>query len=147
MDFPINITTNSEQETIEFGIQLSGQLKPGQVLTFSGNLGSGKTTLIRGICRGLKVQEAITSPTFTLINEYNGTIPVYHFDFYRLHSSLEAAELGLEEYFFGQGVCLIEWPDIIQELLPKSVYQVKLLALFEKGLQDSRNISINKTDN
>ena len=110
--------TRNAAETLARGGLFAGRLSPGEVLVFTGNLGSGKTTLIQGICRGLGVEETVTSPTFTLINEYRGRLPVYHFDFYRLHSAVELTDLGLEEYLYGEGVCLVEWPELIAEWLP-----------------------------
>jgi tRNA threonylcarbamoyladenosine biosynthesis protein TsaE len=110
--------SQSAGETFEHGRAIAGGLIPGDVMIFTGNLGSGKTTLIQGICTGLQVQETMTSPTFTLINEYRGRLPVYHFDFYRLHTDAELHDLGLEEYLDGDGVCLIEWPELIEEWLP-----------------------------
>lgn len=108
----------SPDETLKLGRDFASQLVPGTVITFNGNLGAGKTTCIQGICAGLDVKEHVTSPTFTLINEYNGRLPVYHFDFYRIQSEYEVIDLGLVEYFEGDGVCLIEWPEVIQSLLP-----------------------------
>jgi len=110
--------TLSAAETLARGAQIGGRLTPGAVLVFTGNLGSGKTTLIQGICRGMDITETATSPTFTLINEYHGRLPVYHFDFYRLHSAGELADLGLEEYLYGDGVSLVEWPELIAGWLP-----------------------------
>jgi len=104
-------------ETRDYGIRLAAALEPGSVLIFTGNLGAGKTTLIQGICAGLAVTETVTSPTFTLINEYRGRLPVYHFDFYRLHAAAELHDLGLEEYLDGEGICLIEWPELIEDWL------------------------------
>jgi tRNA threonylcarbamoyladenosine biosynthesis protein TsaE len=111
------ITRNAD-ETLARGVIIAESLTPGEMLVFTGNLGSGKTTLIQGICRGLGVEETVTSPTFTLINEYRGRLPVYHFDFYRLHSAVELTDLGLEEYLYGDGICLVEWPELIAEWLP-----------------------------
>jgi len=105
-------------ETRAIGRRLAAALQPGAVLIFTGNLGAGKTTLIQGVCEGLGVTATVTSPTFTLINEYPGRLPVYHFDFYRLHADAELHDLGLEEYFDGEGICLIEWPELIESWLP-----------------------------
>ncbi len=136
------ISTNSAEETEQFGHKLARQLKPGDVLAFFGDLGSGKTTLIKGICRGLEIEENITSPTFTLINEYSGRFPVYHFDFYRIVSSQEVWELGCDEYFYGDGISLIEWADKIPDLLPEKRTEIHLTNRFEQGLQNSREIKI-----
>jgi len=112
------------------------------VVAFFGNLGSGKTTCIRGICSGLGVTEIVTSPTFTLINEYTGTLPVYHFDFYRINSQDELIDLGLEEYFFGQGISLIEWPEIVMDILPKERFEVHMVWDMKPNWEQKRNITI-----
>ena len=118
--------THSPEETFAIGVEFSKQILPGSVLCFKGDLGAGKTVCIKGICAGLGVTEHVTSPTFTLINEYNGRLPIYHFDFYRIQSDYDVVDLGLEEYFDGDGVCLIEWPDVIESLLPKKRYEFRL---------------------
>ncbi|MBN1479158.1 tRNA (adenosine(37)-N6)-threonylcarbamoyltransferase complex ATPase subunit type 1 TsaE [candidate division KSB1 bacterium] len=116
----------SANETFQLGADFSTRLLPGSILTFKGELGAGKTTCIKGICAGLGVQQHVTSPTFTLINEYKGRIPVYHFDFYRIHSEFEVIDLGLTEYFEDDAVCLIEWPKVIEALLPEHRYEFHL---------------------
>jgi tRNA threonylcarbamoyladenosine biosynthesis protein TsaE len=121
-----DLKTSEAEETHNFGFEFSKQLSPGSIICFYGDLGAGKTTCIKGICAGLGVSQPVTSPTFTLINEYNGRLPIYHFDFYRIGSSNETFELGLDEYFFGEGVCLIEWPDVINELLPPNRFEFHL---------------------
>jgi tRNA threonylcarbamoyladenosine biosynthesis protein TsaE len=113
----------SPQETFELGFEFSQKISAGATLLFKGDLGAGKTTCIKGICAGLGVLQLVTSPSFTLINEYRGRMPVYHFDFYRIHSEREAIDLGLQEYFEGDGVCLIEWPDVLANLLPKRYHE------------------------
>ena len=134
------IISNSPEETEQFGHKLVQQLKPGDVLAFFGDLGSGKTTLIKGICKGLEVEADITSPTFTFIHEYSGRLQVYHFDFYRIANSHEVWELGCDEYFYGEGICLIEWADRIPDLLPENRIEIHLKSRFEKGMQRSREI-------
>jgi len=134
--------SESREETIKFGKHFSSELRPGDVVAFYGNLGSGKTTLIRGICAGLDVNEVVTSPTFTLINEYHGKFPVYHFDFYRLSSEMELHDLGVEEYFNGDGICLIEWPEGVHDLLPESHIEIHLTARFEPGWENKREIKV-----
>jgi len=134
------IISNSAEETEQFGHKLAQQLKPGDVLSFFGDLGSGKTTLIKGICKGLEVEADITSPTFTFIHEYSGRLQVYHFDFYRIANSHEVWELGCDEYFYGEGICLIEWADRIPDLLPENRIEIHLKNRFQKGLQNSREI-------
>lgn len=136
-------TTHSETETLQLGELLAKQLKPGDVLALKGDLGSGKTCLTRGICAGLNVTDPVTSPTFVLINEYeSGRLPVYHFDFYRLGSVDEIYDLGLDDYFNSDGVCLIEWPENGLELLPEQHISVQLKSLFESGDEFSRDIEI-----
>jgi|GEM_PF-569341 len=112
--------SRSASETHDFGFRFARTLQTGEVILFQGHLGSGKTTCIRGLCAGLGINEIITSPTFTLINEYRGRLPVYHFDFYRIRGFSELHDLGVEEYFQGDGVCLIEWPEVATPLLPAS---------------------------
>lgn len=136
------IITSSPEETFEFGVQFAADLKPSRIVTFTGGLGAGKTTCIRGICRGLGVTEHITSPTFTLINEYKGRIPVYHFDFYRLQSDDELVDLGLEEYFEKNGICLIEWPDVAADVLPLQRYEMVLTWDLEADHPNSRKIQL-----
>lgn len=114
------IETNSEQETYELGIKLASYLKAGQVITLNGDLGAGKTAFAKGIATGLGITEAVTSPTFTLVQEYNsGRFPLYHFDVYRLNDWWQLEDVGYEEYFFGEGICLVEWAERIQPLLPE----------------------------
>ena len=136
--------SESEGETLEFGKQFASHLQPGSVVAFFGNLGSGKTTCIKGICAALGVQEPVTSPTFTLINEYKGKLPIYHFDFYRINSETELVDLGIEEYFYGQGVCLIEWPEIVINMLPANRFEVHLEWRFEPNWETKRKIKVVK---
>ncbi|MDW7678964.1 MAG: tRNA (adenosine(37)-N6)-threonylcarbamoyltransferase complex ATPase subunit type 1 TsaE [bacterium] len=135
-------TTNSEQETIKLGENLSRYLMPGDVVALLGELGSGKTCLVRGICKGLECADQVTSPTFTLINEYRGRFPVYHFDFYRLESEQEIFDLGYEEYFFGDGICLVEWAERALPLLPQNYIEIRLRSFFEPGRQNCRELSL-----
>ena len=117
------LITRSPEETQALGCELAGRLAPGDVLAFSGELGTGKTCMIQGVCQGLQVADYVTSPTFILINEYAGAldarpVPVYHFDLYRLRTPEELEDLGAEEYLYGQGICLVEWAERAGELLP-----------------------------
>lgn len=119
------IVTQSEDETILAGEKFSERLDPGDVVALIGDLGSGKTRFAKGISKGLGVQETVASPTFTIINEHHsGKIPVYHFDFYRLKSITELDEIGFEEYLYGNGVCLLEWADMIQSKLPEKRFDI-----------------------
>lgn len=115
----LEIVLNGLEETIRFGIRLGELLGPGDVVCLNGDLGAGKTTLTKSIGIGLDVEDYITSPTFSLINEYDGKYPVYHFDVYRLENTEELYDLGFDEYFYGRGVSVIEWADKIQSFLPE----------------------------
>ena len=107
------------EETKDFGIRLGKLLKSGDIICLNGDLGAGKTTLTKSIGLGLDVEDYITSPTFTLINEYEGRIPLYHFDVYRLENAHELDDLGFDDYFYGNGVSIIEWAEKIENTLPK----------------------------
>ena len=110
----------SEKETEQLGERIGRAAVPGMVVALIGDLGTGKTTLTKSIARGLGVTETVTSPTFNIIREYkSGRIPLYHFDVYRIADPDEMFELGYEEYFYGDGICVVEWADIIEELLPE----------------------------
>lgn len=135
----MEIILNGINETEEFGIRLGGLLKAGDILCLNGDLGAGKTTLTKSIGIGLGVEEYITSPTFALINQYSGRMPVYHFDVYRLENSDELYDLGFDEYFYGNGVCIIEWADKIDRMIPKE----RITLDIEKGRdEDSRIIKL-----
>ena len=123
--------THSPEETFSFGEQLAASLHPGDIVGLTGGLGSGKTCLIRGICRGLGIEEdLVVSPTFILINQYEGRFLVYHFDFYRIGHQAELLNLGLEDYLDGSGVCLIEWTDRIRDyLLPLNWIEINLTTI------------------
>lgn len=115
------VRSGSPEETVRIAKEYAGTVREGDVICLSGNLGSGKTQFVRGFVEGFGIPaDAVTSPTFTIINEYEGDLPVYHFDCYRLKHFEEAVEIGAEEYLYGTGVCIIEWPDRISELLPPS---------------------------
>jgi tRNA threonylcarbamoyladenosine biosynthesis protein TsaE len=127
MDKVQEIIIENEEDTREFGHQLASHLEPGSVVALFGDLGTGKTTLTKYIGQGLGVEEIITSPTFTVIQEYrNGRIPLYHFDVYRLNGPQDLLDLGYEDYFYGQGVTVIEWADKIQNLLPPGTICIHL---------------------
>ena len=115
----LTIITKSHEETKNLGKAVSKLVKPGDILAFYGELGAGKTCFIQGISRGLKVEDYVVSPSFTIINEYQGKIPVYHFDLFRLNNAEEILELGYEEYFYGEGLTVVEWAEKIEQLLPK----------------------------
>ena len=113
------------------GITLSKRLKPGAVVAFFGVLGAGKTCFIKGVCEGLGRKEIASSPSFIIINQYPGEFPVYHLDLYRLKNLQELLDLGYEEYFYGEGICLIEWAEKAGELLPSKRWDVELKILSE----------------
>ncbi|WP_037372883.1 tRNA (adenosine(37)-N6)-threonylcarbamoyltransferase complex ATPase subunit type 1 TsaE [Anaerovorax odorimutans] len=117
----------NEQDTKKFGLELAKELKPGSVVALTGDLGTGKTTLTKAIAEGLEIRELITSPTFTIVQEYyGGKLPLYHFDVYRICDTEEMYELGYEEYFFGQGVCIVEWADLIIDLIPENAVIINI---------------------
>ena len=113
------------------GVTLSKQLKPGAVVAFFGVLGAGKTCFIKGICEGLGRKEIASSPSFIMVNQYPGEVPVYHMDLYRLQDLQELINLGYEEYFYGEGICLIEWAEKAGKLLPSKRWDVELKILSE----------------
>ena len=125
------IKVHSEREMEELGERVGRLLRPGDVVVLTGELGSGKTVFCRGLGRGLGVEATITSPSFTLINEYQGRIPFYHLDVYRLDGPADLEELGYEEYFFGDGATAVEWGDKVRVLLPEEYLEVRLEVLGE----------------
>ena len=136
------LVTESAEETLAFGHEFAKQLLPSDVICFQGHLGSGKTTCIKGICQGAGVTEHVTSPTFTLINEYQGFYPVYHFDFYRIQSEYELADLGLEDYFYSNSICLIEWPAVVRPFLPENRYEIHLNWDFDANSETHRTLTV-----
>ena len=134
--------TNSEKETFELGKNLGEQAKAGQIFCLNGDLGVGKTVFTQGFAKGLGIEENVNSPTFTIIQVYEeGRIPLYHFDVYRIGDPEEMYEIGYEEYFFGEGVCLIEWLKLIEELIPEEAINIEIDKNLEKGL-DYRKITV-----
>ncbi|SHH36152.1 tRNA (adenosine(37)-N6)-threonylcarbamoyltransferase complex ATPase subunit type 1 TsaE [Tepidibacter thalassicus] len=120
------IYLKNEEETKEIGYKLGKLLNKGNVVCLIGDLGAGKTTITQSIAKGLGVDDYITSPTFTIVNEYEGRVPLYHFDVYRISSSEEMYEIGFEEYIYGQGVCIIEWANLIEDILPDNYLKLEL---------------------
>ncbi len=121
------IVLKNEEETAALGTELAAGLEPGCVIALTGDLGAGKTTLTKAVARGLGVTEVLTSPTFTIVQEYDsGRMPVYHFDVYRVHDEDEMFELGFDDYLHGKGVCLIEWAELVKDLLPPDTVWIKL---------------------
>lgn len=132
----MKIELNSLKDTEKFGERLGEVLKKGDIVCLNGDLGAGKTTLTKSIGLGLGVKDYITSPTFALINEYRGRIPVYHFDVYRLENIDELDDLGFDEYFFGEGVCIIEWAEKIETMIP----QDRIVLDIKRGQDESKRI-------
>jgi len=131
------IKISSEKEAAEFGKRLGKTLESGDVLALVGELGTGKTTLTKAIAAGLDISETVTSPTFTIVKEYNsGRLPLFHFDVYRLENGGELIEIGGEEYFDAGGICVIEWADKIAEILPDDTK----LILLEYGENEGERI-------
>jgi len=134
--------TYEASETFALGERIGRTAKAGQVYTLVGDLGTGKTVLSQGIGSGLDIDEPISSPTFTIIQEYDsGRMPFYHFDVYRIGDVYEMEEIGYEDYFFGEGICLVEWADLIKEILPEEVISISIEKNLEKGF-DYRRITI-----
>lgn len=134
--------TNSPAETAALGEQLGKEAQKGQIYCLTGDLGTGKTVLTKGFAKGLGVQEHVTSPTFTIVNEYHdGRLPFYHFDVYRLSSEEEMDDIGYEEYFFGDGVCLVEWAELFPDLIPQDACWLTLEKDYSKG-DDYRTVTL-----
>ena len=136
------IESNKEQDTYDLGYELGQHAKPGQVFTLVGDLGVGKTVFTKGLAAGLGITEPVSSPTFTIVQVYDeGRLPFYHFDVYRIGDIEEMEEIGYDDYFFGKGICLIEWAELIEELLPESIIAITIEKNPEKGF-DYRKITI-----
>lgn len=133
--------TNSPEETYLLGKELGEKAKAGEIYTLSGDLGTGKTVFTQGFAAGLDIGEPVNSPTFTIVQVYEGRLPFYHFDVYRIFDPEEMEEIGYEDYFFGEGICLIEWAEKIEELIPSESGKILIEKDLEKGF-DFRNIII-----
>lgn len=130
------IETHDPEETFEVGRTIGMNAKPGQIYTLTGDLGVGKTVFTQGVAAGLGITEPVNSPTFTIIQEYeDGRLPFYHFDVYRIGDLEEMEEIGYDDYFFGQGICLIEWAELIEEILPEKRIEVTIEKDLEKGFE------------
>jgi tRNA threonylcarbamoyladenosine biosynthesis protein TsaE len=139
----IIIETNNPKETFEVGKNLGENVSPGDIFTLNGDLGVGKTVFTQGVAAGLGITEHVNSPTFTIVQVYEtGRIPFYHFDVYRIGDIEEMDEIGYEDYFFGQGLCIIEWAGLIEELIPENARHITIEKNLEKGF-DYRKITIN----
>ena len=134
--------SNSEKETFAVAEEIARQASPGDIYLLEGDLGVGKTVFAKGFARGLGITEPVTSPTFTIVQEYHeGRLPLYHFDVYRIGDVEEMDEIGYEDYIYGEGVSLIEWANLIEEILPEHYTEIKIEKDLEKGF-DYRRITI-----
>ena len=137
--------TMSEEETFELGRQLGRGAKPGQIFCLDGDLGVGKTVFTQGFADGLNIEESVNSPTFTIVQVYEeGRLPFYHFDVYRIADVDEMEEIGYEDYFYGEGLCIIEWGNLISDILPEGCMEIRIEKDLEKGF-DYRRITISES--
>lgn len=140
------IESFSPEETLELGREMGRNAQPGDVYTLIGDLGVGKTVFTQGIAEGLEIEEAICSPTFTIVQVYEeGRMPFYHFDVYRIGDVEEMDEIGYEDYFYGEGLCMIEWANLIEEILPSRRKEITIEKDLEKGF-DYRKITIKEVE-
>ena len=136
----------SHEDTYNIGFELGKNAKKGQIFCLDGDLGVGKTVFTKGFAKGLGVDEDISSPTFTIVLEYHdGRMPFYHFDVYRIGDVYEMDEIGYEDYFFGEGVCLVEWASLVEEIIPKEAVKIVIAKDLEKGF-DYRTITIGEME-
>ena len=131
----------TEEETFNIAKQIASEAKAGDIYCLIGDLGVGKTIFSKGFAKGLGIEEHITSPTFTIVQEYDGAMPLYHFDMYRIEDSDELDMIGYEDYFFGQGVCLVEWAKNVEEAIPSHAKWIYIDKDLDKGF-DYRKITI-----
>ena len=133
------LESRSPEQTFQIGVRLGQKAKPGQVYTLTGDLGVGKTVFTQGFAKGLGIEEPVCSPTFTIVQEYGeGRLPFYHFDVYRIGDVEEMDEVGYEDYIMGQGVSLIEWAGLIEEILPENRTEVMIEKDLEQGFEYRR---------
>nr|WP_317284058.1 tRNA (adenosine(37)-N6)-threonylcarbamoyltransferase complex ATPase subunit type 1 TsaE [uncultured Sellimonas sp.] len=145
-ELPLVRETFSEQDTYHLGEEIGRMAQKGDVFTLEGDLGVGKTVFTKGLAKGLGVEEDVSSPTFTIVQEYeDGRIPFYHFDVYRIGDVTEMDEIGYEDYIYGEGVCLIEWANLIEEILPPKRTEIRIEKDLDKGF-DYRKITIHKLE-
>ena len=138
------IQSNSAEETFRLGEKIGQEAQAGQVFCLYGDLGVGKTVFTQGLAKGLGIDDAVQSPTFTIVREYEeGRLPFYHFDVYRIGDEEEMDEIGFDDYIYGQGVCLIEWAGRIADLLPEHIHVIRIDKDLEKGF-DYRRIIIER---
>ena len=130
------------EDTFNLGKKIGQQAKPGQVICLNGDLGVGKTVFTQGLAKGLGIEEPVNSPTFTIVQVYEeGRLPLYHFDVYRIEEPEEMEEIGYEEYFYGQGVCLVEWASLVEEIIPPEAVWITIEKDLDKGF-DYRKITV-----
>lgn len=122
----LHIHVLKEEDTIKFGEVLGRLLRPGDIVALKGELGAGKTVLVKGIAKGLGIKEEPNSPTFVIMNAYRGMVPLYHFDLYRISGKKELEGIGYEDYFFGNGVTVVEWADRVEEIFPESAIEIEI---------------------
>ena len=138
------IESYSADDTFLIGKEIGENAKPGSVYTLIGDLGVGKTVFTQGVAKGLEITEPISSPTFTILQIYEeGRLPFYHFDVYRIEDIEEMEEIGYEDYFYGEGVCLVEWAELIKEVLPENYSQITISKDLDKGY-DYRRVEFEK---
>ncbi len=130
--------SNSADETFAFGKKLGEAAKPGDIICLDGDLGVGKTVFTQGFAAGLNIDDYVNSPTFTIVKEYEGRLPLYHFDVYRIGDPSEMEEIGYEDYFYGSGVTIIEWPELIPDIIPKEAHWIRITKDLEKGFDYRR---------
>ncbi len=133
--------SRSEEQTYQKGYEIARKAKVGDIYCLIGDLGVGKTIFSKGFASGLGITEPVTSPTFTIVQEYEGSMPLYHFDMYRIEDPDELEMIGYEDYFFGEGVCLVEWANNVEEVIPKEAKWISIEKDLEKGF-DYRKITI-----
>jgi len=135
------LTSRSESDTTNIGEEFAKSVNVGDIICLYGDLGAGKTQFVKGFARHFDVDpQIVTSPTFSIIQEYQGRVAIYHFDFYRIKAPEEAIEIGVEEYFYGDGVCIIEWPQRLKAILPDDCLNIKI----EQTGPDTRLIRLPK---
>ncbi|MFR3132401.1 MAG: tRNA (adenosine(37)-N6)-threonylcarbamoyltransferase complex ATPase subunit type 1 TsaE [Lachnospiraceae bacterium] len=140
------IETRSPEETFELGKKIGEAAKPGQVYTLNGDLGVGKTVFTQGVAAGLGITEPVSSPTFTIVQVYEeGLLPFYHFDVYRIGDIEEMEEIGYDDYFFGEGICLIEWAELIRDILPEKRIEITIEKDLTQGF-DYRRITVQEVE-
>ncbi len=142
----MTIDSFNRDDTFRLGYRMGADAKRGEVYCLSGDLGAGKTVFTQGFAKGLGIEEAVNSPTFTIIQEYEGKdLPFYHFDVYRIGDISEMEEIGYEDYFYGDGICLVEWAELVEELLPRNRTMITIRKDLGRGF-DYREITIDREE-